>query len=154
MRLPPTTKRTCRICGARATEAWWEEPKSGTYGDNRCDEHPAKPRRWDKPSLGIPPVVDGPEVFDGAIDCQPVADQFDEFASAEVRAMIVREMVATLSPRDVRVVALRFSDELSLDEIGDMLDVSRERVRQLLARAARLMRGRPMVRTVFGAMKS
>lgn len=152
MRLPPTTKRTCRICGARATEAWWGEPGSGTYGDNRCDDHPARPRRWDLPSLGIPPVIDGPEVFDGPIDSQPVADQFDEVASAEFRAMIVREMVASLSPRDIRVAALRFSEELSFDEIGSMLGVTRERVRQLLARASRTMRGRRMIRRAFFAM--
>ncbi len=154
MRLPTTTTRTCRICGTRATEAWWEEPKSGTYGDNRCDDHPARPRRWDLPSLGIPPVIDGPEVFDGPIDTHPITGQFDDVALSEIRETVVREMVAALSPRDVRVAALRFSDELSLDEIGNMLGVTRERVRQLLARAARLMRGRTMVRAAFGAMKS
>ena len=61
------------------------------------------------------------------------------FLTAEIRAAL-----ATLSPRDARVLTLYFGldggEEHTLEEIGDIFGITRERVRQLRDRALRRLR--------------
>ena len=69
-----------------------------------------------------------------------------------VEAKILREQVAraltTLRPRDARVVRLYYGlqgeEEHTLEEIGQLLGVTRERVRQLRDRALRDLRSGEM----------
>jgi len=62
----------------------------------------------------------------------------------EERARHAREALATLTPREEKVLRLRFGiDEKgdhTLEEVGQMFDVTRERVRQIEAKALRKLR--------------
>lgn len=55
----------------------------------------------------------------------------------------LNELLDTLTPRESKVLRLRFGidcDEHSLDEIGKLFEVSKERVRQIESKALRKMR--------------
>ncbi len=87
----------------------------------------------------------------GASDDNKLAERFlvDESSlEASVEAILLRQHVAdalrTLRPRDARVVRLYYGlqgeEEHTLEEIGQLLGVTRERVRQLRDRALRDLR--------------
>ena len=80
-----------------------------------------------------------------AIDRFLVGDQAPDAAAADgFLAEDVRTALGTLGPRDARVLALYFGleggREHTLEEIGSMLGVTRERVRQLRDRALQRLR--------------
>jgi RNA polymerase sigma factor (sigma-70 family) len=56
------------------------------------------------------------------------------------RTDVLNEMVKTLSEREEAVISMRFVHEMTLDEVGAELCVSRERVRQIEARSLRKLR--------------
>jgi len=64
---------------------------------------------------------------------------------AELREQL-RRILASLNPRDAEVLRLRFGlddgEERTLDQVGRILNVQRERVRQLEARAMRMLHPR------------
>jgi RNA polymerase sigma factor (sigma-70 family) len=66
----------------------------------------------------------------------------DDEASAHQLSAALRERVETLPPKLQYVVKGRFYKDQTLQEIGNELGVSRERVRQLECEALRLLRGR------------
>jgi len=79
----------------------------------------------------------------------PNLDQEEVFSSSQTSGQVrdvVRAAVATLNPRERYIVERRLmadsEDELSLAEIGRRLGVSRERARQLEARAKRKLKQR------------
>jgi RNA polymerase sigma-32 factor len=79
----------------------------------------------------------------------PGSNQEEEVAKSEVRervGQLVRDAVKHLDKRERYIVEKRLmadqEDELSLAEIGRRLGVSRERARQLEARARRKLKGR------------
>ncbi len=87
----------------------------------------------------------------GASDDNKLAERFlvDESSlEASVEAILLKQHVAdalrTLRPRDARVVRLYYGlqgeDQHTLEEIGQLLGVTRERVRQLRDRALRDLR--------------
>jgi RNA polymerase primary sigma factor len=55
-----------------------------------------------------------------------------------------RELLATLAPREARVLRMRFgigeSSNRTLEEVGQDFDVTRERIRQIEAKALRKLR--------------
>lgn len=57
-----------------------------------------------------------------------------------------RTMLEALSPREAQVIGLRFGllgqDTATLEQIGDQLGVTRERIRQIEAKALRKLRSR------------
>ena len=74
-----------------------------------------------------------------------MGDQAPDAAAADgFLAEDVRTALGTLGPRDARVLALYFGleggQEHTLEEIGSMLGVTRERVRQLRDRALQRLR--------------
>ena len=80
-----------------------------------------------------------------SIDRFLVGDQAPDAAAADgFLAEDVRTALGTLGPRDARVLALYFGleggQEHTLEEIGSMLGVTRERVRQLRDRALQRLR--------------
>ena len=50
---------------------------------------------------------------------------------------LVREI---LSPREIKILTFRFVQQLTLEESGDACDVTRERIRQIEAKALRKLR--------------
>jgi len=81
-----------------------------------------------------------------APDAQPYyssPDPFENAASAQTRLKI-EETLATLKPKEEQVLRLRFgigiSDALTLEEVGLLYEVTRERVRQIEAKALRMLR--------------
>ena len=54
----------------------------------------------------------------------------------------MREILSTLAPREQRVLELRFAAERTLEEIGRELGLTRERVRQIEAKALGELRQR------------
>ena len=58
-------------------------------------------------------------------------------------AEVVNEMLETLTPREARVLRMRFGigcNEHTLEEAGQVLDVTKERIRQIEAKAMRKMK--------------
>jgi RNA polymerase primary sigma factor len=68
----------------------------------------------------------------------------DVVISTDLAAQI-RKLLGTLTPREAKVVRMRFgigeSDERTLEEVGKGFDVTRERIRQIQAKAMLKLRG-------------
>ena len=93
--------------------------------------------------------IDGPLALEGdrstierfIVDGQPDAESqvMDQFLVEEIDAAL-----RTLAPRDARVLRLYFGlgggREHTLEEIGDLFGITRERVRQLRDRALKRLR--------------
>jgi RNA polymerase primary sigma factor len=75
-------------------------------------------------------------------DNAPVID----IVSAGIRLELLRERLKDLPERDARVLAMRFGLQgqapMTFDEVGGILGISRERVRQIEQRALRTLRSR------------
>lgn len=67
-----------------------------------------------------------------------------EAATQEGLAESIREILASLTPREARVLRMRFGIDLNtdhtLEEVGKQFDVTRERIRQIEAKALRKLR--------------
>jgi RNA polymerase primary sigma factor len=50
------------------------------------------------------------------------------------------EVLATLKPREARIIRMRFFSKLTLEEVGRKFDLTRERIRQIEAEAMRKLR--------------
>jgi RNA polymerase sigma factor (sigma-70 family) len=70
---------------------------------------------------------------------QSYLPDFSEFERAQTKAL-VSKVVSTLTPREQEVIRMRFEDELTFGECAIRLDVTRERVRQIEAKALSKMR--------------
>jgi RNA polymerase sigma factor (sigma-70 family) len=62
-----------------------------------------------------------------------------EFERSQTKDLVSR-VVSTLMPREQEVIWMRFKEELSLEECGMRLGISRERVRQIESRSIRKLR--------------
>ncbi|KAG2433524.1 hypothetical protein HYH02_012642 [Chlamydomonas schloesseri] len=94
----------------------------------------------------------GPTVKDSVEDEREAADE--EFGSDSLR-VDMEDMLKELPEREARVVRLRFGledgKEWTLEDIGEALDVTRERIRQIEAKALRKLRVRTI--DVSGKLK-
>lgn len=70
---------------------------------------------------------------------QSYLPDFSEFEQAQTKAL-VSKAVSTLTPKEQEVIRMRFEDDITLDECANRLDVTRERVRQIEAKALRKLR--------------
>ena len=65
-------------------------------------------------------------------------------ADSEGMSETVREMLSTLTPREAKVLRMRFglsmNTDHTLEEVGKQFDVTRERIRQIEAKALRKLR--------------
>jgi len=102
----------------------------------------------DKPILQYPSEVRAiwytrhkelkPEVFDRLPKWMaPEAVQGD--AQNDMRRLVA-EVFETISPREAKVLQLRHWHDLTLDEIGKIFELTKERIRQIEARALRKLR--------------
>jgi RNA polymerase primary sigma factor len=89
------------------------------------------------------PVGDGESLYSDLIE-DVHSDQPDETTAKRLRTAELAEALQHLNPRMQRVLALRFGLEdakpQTLEEVGSVLGITRERVRQLEARALRELR--------------
>lgn len=93
-------------------------PDVGRLWRSRNDE--PKSQEFDK----LPPWMhEEPEDIDAAIDLP----------------RIFPPILDTLSPKEKKVVLFRFWLDMTLDDCGDVLEVTRERIRQIEAKAIRKM---------------
>lgn len=99
-------------------------------------------------------MIDGPQVFDGSIDEAPVGEWSSGAGASDMdaRSVVIREMIDALHPRDVLIAAMRFADDASLVEIGEVFGISTERVRQILGRVRSRLVGRKRIRAAFASM--
>jgi RNA polymerase nonessential primary-like sigma factor len=89
------------------------------------------------------PVGDGESVMADLIE-DPAAETPEDATAFRLRASDLREALAQLKPRLQRVIVLRFGLDgeppRTLEEVGNNLGITRERVRQLETRALRELR--------------
>ncbi len=103
------------------------------------------------PITSIHAVIGGTDdlVFEDTLEDESTSDPVDAIDREELRAEL-EELMRTLEPRERQILEWRYSLEgeegLTLAEIGDRIGLSRERVRQLEARALRKLRGVAEVR--------
>jgi RNA polymerase primary sigma factor len=103
------------------------------------------------PITSIHAVIGGTDdlVFEDTLEDETTSDPVDSIDRDELRAEL-EELLRTLEPRERQILEWRYSLEgeegLTLAEIGDRIGLSRERVRQLEARALRKLRGVAEVR--------
>lgn len=82
------------------------------------------------------PVEEGTEaISDLACDGDPASDAAEKEERERIRAVL-----GSLAPDDRRVVEMRFSDEMTLEQIGDAFGVTREAIRQRLEGIFRTLR--------------
>lgn len=72
-------------------------------------------------------------------DQQSYLPDFSELEHEQVKK-VLDGVVSTLTPREQDVLRMLFEDELTLDECGALMDVTRERVRQIEQKALRKLR--------------
>jgi len=81
-----------------------------------------------------------PETIEGLIEFTTAEDMYEENQFAN----LMRDVLDSLTPRERKVLKMRFgvdmTREYSLEEVGQFMDLSRERIRQIEARALRKMR--------------
>jgi RNA polymerase sigma factor (sigma-70 family) len=70
---------------------------------------------------------------------QSYLPDFSEFEQAQTKAL-VSKAISTLTPREQEVIKMRFTDELTYEECAKRFGVTRERARQIEAKALRKMR--------------
>ena len=115
-------------------------------------------------SLDAPIGTDEPKQISEVVADANAAAPFDRLIQQNDTAL-VRKVLATLTPRENRILAMRFGLDdgrtKTLEEIGDRLGVTRERIRQIQEQALRKMRVKiaehetPAVRTgVHGGVKA
>jgi len=81
-----------------------------------------------------------PETIEGLIEFTTAEDVYEvnQFSS------LMRDVLDSLTPREKKVLKLRFgvdmTKEYSLEEVGSFMGITRERVRQIEAKALRKMR--------------
>ena len=67
-----------------------------------------------------------------------------EFVETESLKGVTEEILRTLSPREEMVIKMRFGfgdgNEYTLEEVGKSFEVTRERIRQIEAKALRKLR--------------
>lgn len=94
-------------------------------------------------SLETPADDSGERTLKGLIEDKGMTLPHEEMISNEL-ADELKEVLSTLSPKEEQVLRMRFGigeqKRYSLDEIGDRLKLSRERVRQIEAKALRKLR--------------
>jgi RNA polymerase primary sigma factor len=61
-------------------------------------------------------------------------------ATKEVMGEQLREAVSSLTPREARVIELRFGQDRTLEEVGEIFGLTRERIRQIQVEALRKLR--------------
>jgi RNA polymerase primary sigma factor len=94
-------------------------------------------------SLDLPIGEDGDATL-GELIAAP--DAVDPHAAAEASALrdVVLEAISGLTPREERILRMRFgiggSDEHTLEEVGEIFGVTRERIRQIESRALAKLR--------------
>ena len=86
----------------------------------------------DMPELPCIPMLEGEHV-----------DPLEELHKKEMIAL-VQEVMETLGPKAIKVLQMRFgiglTQDYTLEEIGTMFNLSRERIRQIEGKALRLMK--------------
>lgn len=89
-------------------------------------------RDEDMPELPCIPMMEGEHV-----------DPLEELHKKEIIAL-VQEVLETLGPRSIKVLQMRFgiglTQDYTLEEVGMIFDLSRERIRQIEGKALRLMK--------------
>ena len=95
----------------------------------------------------VEPLKSPPRVLTPPPRPQPIAHQRladDEAALHESMRDVVKDVLDSLTPREAKVLRMRFGVEMStdhtLEEVGKQFDVTRERIRQIEAKALRKMR--------------
>jgi RNA polymerase primary sigma factor len=87
-----------------------------------------------------PDPVDNADEFDISKHDQSTDDGPDiDITNAQVRAQVT-QMLLKLPPRMERMLRERFFQGLTLDQIGEKYGISRERVRQIEAKALRMLK--------------
>jgi RNA polymerase primary sigma factor len=94
-------------------------------------------------SLESPIGEDGDSALGDIIEDKKAESPMDSVISAALRDQ-TKQVLKTLTPREERVLRLRFGvgdgDEQTLEEVGRMFNVTRERIRQIESKALRKLR--------------
>ena len=94
-------------------------------------------------SLDAPVNEDSNTSFGELVGDENQASPFEDLAT-KMRNLDIRSVLAELEPREAEIIMLRFgldgSKPLTLEEVGDRFDVTRERIRQIQSLAIRRMR--------------
>jgi RNA polymerase primary sigma factor len=94
-------------------------------------------------SMETPVGEDGDTSLGDMIADSDTATPADAALQAGLRA-VVREMLDELSPREAKVLRMRFGIDMStdytLEEVGKQFDVTRERIRQIESKAMKKLR--------------
>jgi RNA polymerase sigma factor (sigma-70 family) len=93
-------------------------------------------------AYGVKDDADWPEL--PVLEPDPVeVDPYEAVYRHDV-ARLVEETLETLTPREARVLRMRFgiglNTDYTLDEVGQVFDVTRERIRQIEAKALRKLK--------------
>jgi RNA polymerase primary sigma factor len=107
-------------------------------------------------SLETPIGEEGENYLGDLIEDQNAIRPIDTVIQSNLRETTSRAL-ALLTPREERIVRMRFgigmNDDHTLEEVGQQFSVTRERIRQIEAKALRKLRHPSRSRTLFSFMK-
>ena len=122
-------KTIMEVLGACPTDLWTNEQLSMRLKNNSAEGEMSKAELL--PALGMNPI--------DLVEFKAP----DEYASDNQRTTVVASTLKTLTFREQMIIGQRFginSEEKTYEEIGKSLNLTRERIRQLEARALRKLR--------------
>jgi RNA polymerase primary sigma factor len=97
-----------------------------------------------KEPISLETMVDDDDssLIDTIVD-ENLIEQFDAL-SQDSLARIVKEILDSIDPREAKILRMRFGidmdDDYTLEEVGQQYDVTRERIRQIEAKALRKLK--------------
>jgi len=107
-------------------------------------------------SLDAPVGEDGDATLGDLVEDRNSVMPFDAVAGIQMGEM-TRQALAALTPREERILRMRFaigmSQDHTLEEIGREFNVTRERIRQIEAKALGKLRHTPCARQLRGLLK-
>lgn len=92
--------------------------------------------------LRTPPQSIDPADFDNGEyqSAWQLTQNQEEMLQKQEQLKLIRDAIGRLGERDRQIMGMYYQDELTLDEIGDIINVSQSRVSQLIGRVKRKLR--------------
>lgn len=78
-------------------------------------------------------------------------EELERIGERAIAKQVIGKALSVLSPREQDIIRMRFTDQMTYEEVGKAIGVTRERVRQIESKALEKIREMESVRTIMEA---